>query len=44
MDLVDISRPSIKPFRRAKAPIAIAALVGVVILSAFDVAPILALG
>lgn len=44
MDLVDISRPSIKPFRRAKAPIAVAALAGIVLLSAFDVAPILALG
>ena len=44
MDLVDISRPSIKPFRRAKAHIAIAALLSVVVLSAFDVAPIIALG
>lgn len=43
MDLVDISRPTIKPFRRAKAPIAIGALVLVVTLSAFDVAPIIAL-
>ncbi|AWD22710.1 SLC13 family permease [Fuscovulum blasticum] len=43
MDLVDVSRPSIKPFRRAKAPIAIAALVFIVLLSAFDVAPIQAL-
>ncbi|MCB6178395.1 SLC13 family permease [Rhodobacter sp. Har01] len=43
MDLVDISRPSIKPFRRAKAPIAIAALAFIVVLSAFDVAPIQAL-
>ncbi len=40
MDLVDISRPSIKPFRRAKAPIALAALGGVVVLSALDLAPI----
>jgi di/tricarboxylate transporter len=44
MDLVDISHPSIKAFRRAKAPIAIAALAFVVILSAFDLAPITALG
>ena len=43
MDLVDISRPSVKPFRRAKAPIAIAALAFIVILSAFDLAPIQAL-
>lgn len=44
MDLVDISRPSIKAFRRTKAPIAIAALAGVVILSGLDLAPILPLG
>jgi di/tricarboxylate transporter len=43
MDLVDITRPSIKPFRRTKAPIAIAALASVVVLSALDVAPILPL-
>jgi di/tricarboxylate transporter len=43
MDLVDISRPSIKPFRRAKAPIAIAALLAIVVLSALDLAPIQAL-
>jgi di/tricarboxylate transporter len=43
MDLVDISRPSIKPFRRSKAPIALAALAGIVGLSALDVAPILPL-
>ena len=43
MDLVDISRPSIKPFRRAKAPIAIGVLVLVVTLSALDVGPIIAL-
>jgi di/tricarboxylate transporter len=44
MDLVDISRPSIKAFRRTKAPIAVAALAGIVVLSALDMAPILALG
>lgn len=43
MDLVDISRPSIKPFRRTKAPIAVAALAGIVILSALEMAPILPL-
>lgn len=43
MDLVDISRPSIKAFRRTKAPIAIGALVFVVVLAALDVAPIIAL-
>ncbi|MFZ1340052.1 MAG: SLC13 family permease [Paracoccaceae bacterium] len=43
MDLVDVSRPSIKPFRRTKAPIAIAALALVVALAALEVAPILPL-
>ncbi|MEZ5796178.1 MAG: SLC13 family permease [Paracoccaceae bacterium] len=43
MDLVDVSRPSVKPFRRGKAPIAIAALALVVVLSAFNMAPILPL-
>lgn len=44
MDLVDITRPTTKAFRRAKAPIAVAALAGVVILSGLEIAPILALG
>ncbi len=43
MDLVDISRPKVAAFRRPKAPIAIAALGLIVILSALDVAPILPL-
>ena len=43
MDLVDISRPRATPFRRAKAPIAIAALALIVGLSAVDAAPILPL-
>jgi di/tricarboxylate transporter len=43
MDLVDISRPAIKAFRRKQAPIAIGALLFIVVLSAFDAAPILAL-
>ncbi len=43
MDLVDIARPSIKAFRRAKAPIAVGALLFIVLLSAFDLAPIQAL-
>lgn len=43
MDMVDISRPTIRAYRRNKAPIAIAALVMVVVLSAFDLAPIMAL-
>jgi len=44
MDLLDITHPTIKAFRPAKAPIAIAALAFIVVLAAFDVAPILALG
>lgn len=44
MNLVDISHPVHKAFRRSKAPIAIGALLFVVVLAAFDVAPILALG
>ncbi len=43
MDLVDISRPKVAAFRRPKAPIAIAALALIVVLSALDVAPILPL-
>ena len=44
MELVDISHPTQKAYRRAKAPIAIAALAMVVIVSGLDLAPILALG
>ena len=43
MDLVDVSRPSARPFRRNKAPIAILCLLSVVSLAALDVAPIMAL-
>ncbi|MBD3765717.1 MAG: SLC13 family permease [Rhodobacterales bacterium] len=43
MDMVDVTRPSVKPFRRRHAPIAIGALAFVVVMSGFDVAPILAL-
>ncbi|AXC51138.1 SLC13 family permease [Paracoccus suum] len=43
MDLVDISQPVAKPFRRKQAPLAIAALLLVVLLAALDVAPIMAL-
>jgi di/tricarboxylate transporter len=43
VDLVEISHPTQRAFRRAKAPIAIGALAFVVILSSFEVAPILAL-
>ena len=41
MEMVDISHPSARAFRRGHAPIAIAALVGIVALAAFGVAPIL---
>ncbi len=43
MDLVDVSQPSERAYRRAKAPIAIAAMAGIVGLAAFDIAPILVL-
>ena len=43
MDMVDITRPSARAFRRSHAPIAIAALAGIVLLAAFGVAPILLL-
>ncbi|MGL6209807.1 MAG: SLC13 family permease [Paracoccaceae bacterium] len=44
MDLVDISHPSAKAFRRGKSPIAILALLSIVVLAALEVAPIMALG
>jgi len=40
MDLVDVSRPSERAFRRSHAPLALAALLGIVALAAFGVAPI----
>jgi di/tricarboxylate transporter len=43
VELVDISHPAQKAYRRTKAPIAIGALLAIVVLSALDVAPILAL-
>ncbi|MCP5085354.1 MAG: SLC13 family permease [Rhodobacteraceae bacterium] len=43
MDMVDVSKPSARAFRRRHAPIALAAIAGVVILAAFGVAPILLL-
>ena len=43
MNLGDVSKPSARAFRREKAPIAIATLLGVVILAALNVAPILLL-
>ncbi|TDK41072.1 SLC13 family permease [Antarcticimicrobium luteum] len=41
MEMVDVSHPSARAFRRGHAPIAIAALIGIVALAAFGVAPIL---
>jgi di/tricarboxylate transporter len=41
MEMVDVSRPSARAFRRNHAPIAILALFGIVLLAAFGVAPIL---
>ena len=43
MELVDVSRPSARPYRRSKAPIAVLCLLSVVSLAALDVAPIMAL-
>ena len=43
MDLVDVAKPSERAYRRGKSPIAIAAMTGIVILAAFNVAPLLAL-
>ena len=43
MDMVDVSQPAARAFRRGHAPIAIAALVGIVVLAALNVAPILLL-
>ena len=43
MDMVDVSKPTARGFRRSHAPVAIAALAGIVLLAAFGVAPILLL-
>ncbi|MGR3503341.1 SLC13 family permease [Pseudaestuariivita sp.] len=40
MDMVDVSKPSAQAFRRSRAPLAIAALVALVALAGFGVAPI----
>jgi di/tricarboxylate transporter len=44
MNLVDVQRPGVRAYRRGKAPIALAALGLIVVLSALELAPILALG
>ncbi|MEO9777533.1 MAG: SLC13 family permease [Sedimentitalea sp.] len=41
MEMVDVSQPSARAFRRNHAPIAIIALVGIVLLAALGLAPIL---
>ncbi|MBE9639755.1 SLC13 family permease [Salipiger mangrovisoli] len=43
MELVDVSRPSARAFRRGHAPVAIGAMGGIVLLASLGVAPILAL-
>lgn len=43
MDLVDVSHPTARAFRRGHAPIAVAALIGIVLLAGLNVAPILLL-
>lgn len=43
MDLVDVNRPTVRAFRRSHMPLAAGALLTVVVLSAFNVAPIMLL-
>jgi di/tricarboxylate transporter len=43
MDLVDITKPTAKAYRRDRAPVAVGAMVAVVVLAALNVAPILLL-
>lgn len=43
MDMVDVSTPSERPYRREKAPIALLAMAGIVVLAALNLAPILPL-
>ena len=43
MDIIDVGQPSARAYRRSHAPIAIAALIGIVTLAALNVAPILML-
>ncbi len=43
MDMVDVTQPSARAFRRGHAPIAIGSLVGIVVLAALGLAPILLL-
>ncbi|MGR3249914.1 MAG: SLC13 family permease [Paracoccus sp. (in: a-proteobacteria)] len=43
MDMVEVNAPSDRAYRRKHAPIVVATLLGVIVLSAFEVAPILLL-
>jgi len=43
MDMVDVTKPTERAYRRSHAPIALAAIAGIVILAALGVAPILLL-
>lgn len=43
MELVDVTKPTVKAYRRSKAPVAFGVLAGIVALSGLGVAPILAL-
>ncbi len=43
MDMTDVTKPSARAYRRSHAPIAIAAIAGIVVPAAFGVAPILLL-
>lgn len=43
MDMVDVSHPSARAFRRGHAPLAVLALAGIVVLAGLGIAPILAL-
>ena len=43
MEMVDVSQPSARAYRRSHAPIAVGALAGIVVLAALNVAPILLL-
>ncbi len=43
MNLADVSKPSARAYRRTHAPIAIGVMLGVVLLAAFNVAPIMML-
>ncbi|MDB6452410.1 SLC13 family permease [Falsirhodobacter sp. 20TX0035] len=40
MDMVDLTQPVERPFRRKRAPIVIAVLTGIIVLSSLDIAPI----